>query len=128
VQSALKLNFEKMLVEQNQEVERNYVEVIAGMYCKLKARVKTDKTGNIFKIKKGVKQSDLLSFLLFNYTLEVFREMEWRSKGIIINGEYLSYLRYADDVVLMANLGCELSGMTQELNEKGKKRGLEELR
>ena len=110
---------------ERQGVEKKYIQVIMEMYGKLKARIKMDKTGEAFEIRRGVRQGDPLSSFLFNCTLEsVFREMDWSKKGINVNGEYMNNLRYADDVVLIATSEEELEEMIQELNEKGKMKGL----
>jgi len=104
-----------------QGVQKIYIQIINEMYSKTKARVKTDRIGETFSVKKGVKQGDPLSAIIFNCVLEdVFRELDWDKKGININGEYLSNLRYADDVVLVASTKKELNEMMQDLNEKGK--------
>lgn len=68
----------------------------------LKARVLTGKEGEYFDIKKGVRQRDPVSLLLFNCILEeVFKELEWNNKGLNINGQKFTNLRFADDVVLI---------------------------
>ncbi|HEG7136645.1 TPA: hypothetical protein SFG11_002777, partial [Staphylococcus aureus] len=78
-----------------------------------------------FKIEKGVRQGDCLSPILFTAVLEeVFKELEWEGKGIRINGEYISHLRFADDIVLFANNGEDLASRLQQLNMVGKKVGL----
>ena len=110
---------------EEQGVDVRYIEIIREMYRNLEARVKTDKTGKYFRIKRGVRQGDPLSALLFNCVLEsVFREMNWVGIGIHINGKYLNNLRYADDIILIAKSKQELNEMIQTLNEEGKKKGL----
>lgn len=46
------------------------------------------------------------------------------SKGININGQHLSHLRYADDIIIIANGLHELEIMLNKLNIKSKKVGL----
>lgn len=61
-----------------------YINVIRNIYKDLKARIITDIKGNYFNIKKGVKQGDPRSLILFNETLEqVFRNLNYKEKGKI---------------------------------------------
>ena len=55
----------------------------------------------------------------------VFRQLDWESKGIRIDGEYLNNLRFADDVVLFANTYEELRIMMVEMVSESKKVGLQ---
>ena len=62
---------------------------------------------------------------LFTSVLEsVFKKLDWSKKGIDIKGEFLSHLRFADDIVLMAVDLYEAEDMLQELNEEANKVGL----
>jgi len=72
-----------------------------------------------------VRQGDPLSSLIFNSMLEnVFKELQWEKKVVNINGTYLSNLRFADDVILISEEEEEIKEIIQELNEKGKEKGL----
>ena len=55
---------------------------------------------------------------------DMFRELNWQNKGILINGERLSHLRFADDITLIARDQDELQNMIEELNEKSEQIGL----
>ena len=55
---------------ENQGVPKPYIETIKDMYKDLKARIKTEIEGDYFEIKKGVKQGDPLTPILFNCALE----------------------------------------------------------
>ena len=51
------------------------------------------------RIKRGVRQGDTISPKLFPATLEsIFRRLNWENKGVKIDGEFLSNLRFADDM------------------------------
>ncbi|KAG1658669.1 Neural proliferation differentiation and control protein 1 [Nymphon striatum] len=57
------------------------------------------------RLEKGVRQGDSTSPKIFTACLEnVFRCLNWTSKGIPINGDRLTNLRFADDVVLFSEL------------------------
>ncbi len=47
--------------------------------------------------------------------------MNWAGKGLLINREWLSNLRYADDIVLIAKNTSELEFMANELITECKK-------
>ena len=52
-------------------------------------------------IKTGVSQGDTISPKLFTATLEsIFRRLNWENEGVKIDGEFLSNLRFADDIFL----------------------------
>lgn len=66
-----------------QEYATKNIEIIQEMYRNTKAYIYTDIENSKFKIKKGVKQADLISGILFNTALkEVFKTMGWEKKGI----------------------------------------------
>lgn len=52
---------------------------------------------------QGVRQGDVISPNLFAIALkDIFKTRNWNGQGIYINGEYNSHLRFADDIVVMA--------------------------
>lgn len=79
------------------------------MCSNLKAIIIIYVTGEYFRIRKGMKQGDLLSLRLFNTVFEeIFRRVNWEVIGININREYLSCLRFGDDVILLSKRKTEL--------------------
>ena len=52
-------------------IEQEYVSLLKRLYKDQKATVMTDKESDSFEIKKGTKQGDPLSSLLFNTVLQV---------------------------------------------------------
>ncbi len=86
-----------------------------------KAYVKIDEKGEIFEIEREMKQGDPLSPSLFNSVLKnIFQKLGWEGRSIRINGESLSYLRFADDVVLILADVEELEWMGNELRTRNK--------
>ena len=60
---------------------------------------------------------------LFTAALEsLFRRMTWGTRGLKICSEYLSHLRFADDILICANIPYEQ--MLQELADESENQGL----
>uniref|UniRef100_A0A914VH66 Reverse transcriptase domain-containing protein n=1 Tax=Plectus sambesii TaxID=2011161 RepID=A0A914VH66_9BILA len=55
---------------------------------------------------------------------QIFRRLPWDDRGINTNGRCLSNLRFADDIVLLANTADELQQMASELNDEAGQVGL----
>ena len=87
-------------MDEGQEVHTRIEEV----HSLVKAiHLEEDKT-NIFKILKGVRQGDPISPKLFTAAMEsVFRNLDWQSKGIVVDGEHLTHLRFADDILILSH-------------------------
>ena len=72
----------------------------------------------VIPINRGVRQGDTISPKLFTAALEdVFRKLNWKSRGIVIDGEPLNHLRFADVIVLFAHDVNTVAEMLKELNE-----------
>ena len=77
------------------------------------------------RIKRGVRQGDTISPKLFTATLEsIFRRLNWENKGVKIDGEFLSNLRFAEDIFLCTETPQELQQMLQELSDESRRMGL----
>ncbi len=69
-----------------------------------------------FRVKTGLKQTCLISPIPFNlYINDLAIEIKHLNKGIIINGECVSLLMYADDICLVASSERELQEMLHVL-------------
>lgn len=109
---------------QRQGVATKYLRILAKIYSNSTAKISLDKEGEPFKLERGVRQGDPLSPKLFNSVLEeVFRKTEFKY-GITIDGNKLSNLRFADDIVLFASSAQELEAMLIELQSRSKEVGL----
>ena len=79
-----------------QGIEPVYVNVLQHIYRYAKSYIRLHKD--------GVRQDDISSPKLFIACLEkVFRKQRWEKKGIKIDGEYISHLQFADDIIIFAN-------------------------
>ena len=62
---------------------------------------------------------------LFTAALEsLFRRLTWDTRGVKIDGAYLSHLRFADDILICANTPYELQQMLQELSDESDNQGV----
>ncbi len=49
----------------------------------------------------------------------IFQRLSWETRGLTIDGAYLSHLRFAADKLISANTLYELQQMLQEVEDKG---------
>ena len=74
------------------------------------------------RIKRGVRQEDTITPNLFTATLEsIFRRLHWENKGVKVDGEFLSNLRFADDIFLCTETPQELQQLLQELSDESRR-------
>ena len=104
------------------------VRIIERLYWNQSASVRVDghNTANI-EIQRGVRQGCVLSPLLFNiYSERIFSEaLDGKTEGILLNGEVVNNLRYADDTVLLANTEEDLQELINCVVAKSEEAGLE---
>ena len=109
----------------NQGIDQVYINIIRDAYTNRTAQIQTDVLSRKIDINKGVRQGDTLSPNLFTAALqEIFKRVDFEGKGIKIQGERLSNLRFADDIVLFSQSIKELQEMITLLNDEGKKDGM----
>ena len=99
---------------------------INGNTAKQESCVKTlNGTTDWFHNKKGVRQGCVLSSHLFNlYTEKIMREVIHESDGVKIGGIRISNLRYADDMVLIADSKINLQNLIEKMVKKSEENGL----
>jgi endonuclease/exonuclease/phosphatase family metal-dependent hydrolase len=118
-------HIEIMKAINSQGVNMEYVKLLTNIYNKGQASIKLDTESEKFPLQRGVRQGDIISPKLFNAGLEeVFKRLDWENNGLRINGEYLSHLRFADDIVLISRNPRELQSMISELNDESSKLGM----
>ncbi len=109
----------------NQGIPNKLITIVTKMYSGLIAKINIDNEGRLFNIKKGFKQGDPLSPLLFSCALEeIFRGLDLEGTGLNINGEKITNLQFASDVVLLANNKKEIINMIENICKRSKVAGL----
>src|SRR5271156_5193002 len=95
----------------NHGVSEAYIDLLINTYNNGCAEIRLDRVSPKFPIKRGVRQGDTISPKLFNAGLEeVFKRLQWDTI-VRVNGESISQLRFADDIVLISSSPEELQGM-----------------
>ena len=109
---------------QQHGVHKKYINILKEMYKGGTAQIRTETLSRKIKITKGVRQGDTLSPVMFTSALEeIFKRVNIET-GVKINGERLSNLRFADDIILFAENEKQLQNLLKDLNTEGKKDGL----
>ena len=102
-----------------------YIELLKEIFTNSSMTVHLHKESITINIRKGVRQGDTISLTLFTAALEsIFRRLTWQTRGLKIDGEYLSHFRFADDILICANTPHELQQMLQELANESENQGL----
>ena len=105
-------------------VQEKYINIMKETYADGTAQIRTEKLSGKTKIMKGVRQGDTLSPVMFTAAVEEIFKRTNIEAGININGERLSNLRFADDIILPAESKEKLKDMLEDLNNEGKRGGL----
>ena len=86
-----------------------YIELLKEIDANILMTVRLHKESNKINIKRGVQQGDTISAKAFTAAFEsILRRLAWETRGLKIDGEYLSHLRFADDILICANTPHEL--------------------
>ncbi|XP_045454782.1 uncharacterized protein LOC123664232 [Melitaea cinxia] len=112
-------------IYKNTKLFGKHLRVKRNIYTNSKAKIRLEKEGKEIKIGRGVRQGEPVSPKLFTAVLEeIFRQLNWEQSGITINGENLSHLRFADDIIIFAQTKDDLEGMINDLDRESRKVGL----
>ena len=110
---------------QEQGIEDVYIEILKYIYTDSSVIVHLHKESEKIRIKRGVRLGDTISPKLFTATFEsIFRRLNWENKGVKIDGEFLSNLRFADDIFLCTETPQELQQMLHDLCDESRRMGL----
>ena len=111
---------------ENQGVETAYITLLRDLYNGATSTLKLHRDSDTIKLQRGVRQGDNLSPKLFTACLQdaIINKINWEDKGINIDGEHLSHLIFADDIVLVAKSPEELESMLTDIHLASKPVGL----
>ena len=102
--------------------------LLRNLYVGQEATVRTVyRTTDWFQIRKGVRQSCILSPCLFNLYAVYIRQnagLDEAQAGIKIAGRNINNLRYAEDTTLVAESQGELKSLLMNVKEESGKVGL----
>ncbi|KAG7308870.1 hypothetical protein JYU34_006132 [Plutella xylostella] len=106
-------------------IDKRYIDTLRELYGSATMQVRMHNLTSPVQIKRGVRQGDTLSPKLFTNVLEdVMKTLNWDERGVNINGRRLSHLRFADDIIILAEDVSDLQCMLAELHEASLKVGL----
>ncbi|MFH4984690.1 hypothetical protein AB6A40_011399, partial [Gnathostoma spinigerum] len=113
-----------LIASKQQGIENNYIKLLSELSNGCSTEITLFHSPLRIPVQKGVRQGDPISPKLFTTCLEmVFRNISW-SGGANIDGEWITQLRFADDIVLVSRDTTEAEKMLHELDQQGKKVGL----
>ena len=109
-----------------QEVDKAYLDIIKHLYHEAASKICLHTDSKKFRLQRGVRQGDNISFGLFTSCLkdDIIGKINWKDRCIKINGEHLSHLIFVDDLVLITKSTSELQKMVQGIHESSKPVGL----
>ena len=91
---------------ENQGVEAAYITLLRDLYNGATSTLKLHRESDKINLQRGVRQGDNISPKLFRPTAclldAIINKINWEGNGINIDGEHLSHLIFADDIVLVA--------------------------
>ena len=107
-------------------INETYINIIEDIYNEAEAKVHIEKQeSEEINILRGVRQGDSISPKLFTAAIqEVFKNSDLELRGLDIDGERLTDLRFADDIALTTNNVDDMEQQLNILNDQSKKVGL----
>ena len=101
-------------------IHEGYISIFQDIYTNATAKIYIDKdVSKEVKIKRGVRQGDTISPKLFTAALEeVFKKSHLEEKGMDIDGEKLTDLRFADDCSFGYNISRRYGGTANQTKQR----------
>ena len=105
------------------EVNEGYVQLLEDIYKDATAKIHIENDASkAINIERGVRQRDTISPKIFTAAMEdIFKKLNLQERGLNVDGEKLTDLRFADDVALIATTVKDLELQLNELNKESKK-------
>lgn len=124
-----KIQHEKMMqILKDTGIDGKNLRIIRNLYWNQSAsiRLNSEECTDEVNIRRGVRQGCILSPLIFNlYSEEIFNEaLEGEEHGILVNGERLNNIRYADDTVVFADNIISMQRLIDKISEASERYGL----
>ena len=114
-----------MNVLMKHEIPNNLINLIHDMYTNNCARIKVEgKLTKTVPVKKGIRQGDSLSSLLFNIIINEIMEEIKTLKGYSIGDENISCLCYVDDAARIAEDENSLQRLLYHFSRSAQRFGL----
>jgi hypothetical protein len=118
---------------EEQGVPYTYIDTLQKLYTGQAAAVQCDAKSKSFDIKRGTKQGDPISPILFNAVVESFMRkliIKWDKKKFgarlgTLSTSSLTNLRFADDILLVGRTLPQIKSMIADVAEEAAKVGLE---
>ena len=109
-------------VLKNHGVGKAYLDIIKHLFHEATSVIHLHTDIKIFGMQRGVRQGDNISPRLITSCLQdaIIGKINWKDRGIKINGKYLSHLIFADDILLIAKSTSELQKRVQDIHETSK--------
>ena len=110
----------------NHGFDQSYLNILRNLYSEATSVLRLNKDSKKFKLGREARQGDNISPKLFTSCLQhaIINKINWENKGVRIDGEYLSDLIFAHDIVLIANSTSKLQEMFQDFHDISKPVGL----
>ena len=107
-------------------VNEGYVKLLEDIYTNATAKIHIENdVSKVVNIERGVRQGDTISPKIFTTAMEdIFKKLDLQERGLNIDGEKLTDLRFADDVALITTSVKDMAVQLNELNQESKKIGL----
>ncbi|CAH2096300.1 unnamed protein product [Euphydryas editha] len=118
---------ELMNILENIGLDDKDLRIIRSLYWNQSATVRVDgEQTDPISIQRGVRQGCIMSPILFNCCSEVIvkEALEDVEHGVVINGQFMNNIRYADDTVLIASTEEGLCEIVNRVSLHSKKFGL----
>ena len=107
-------------------IYEGYVQLLEDIYTNATAKIYTENdVSKAIPIERGVRQGDTISPKMFTVAMEeIFKKLNLQERGLNIDGEKLTDLRFADDVALITSSVKDMEIQLNDLNRESKKIGL----